>query len=115
MNLIDIMKKTIRLTENDLKKIIRETVQHILTESVEYGADPNMTIRVVGGDLQGEYTYEEFEKIADIRGYVEPSSNPIYSGSKVVGYPRVVGYVGPMWDGDAIRYETQDVYNAMSF
>lgn len=107
------MKKVIRLTESDLRKIVKETVQQVLNESNEM-IDPNMKVRVCGGDLQGEYTYDEFEKLADIRSYVEPSRNPLYSGSKIVGYPRITGYVGPMWDGDAIRYETQEVYNDLS-
>lgn len=28
--------------------------------------------------------------------------------------PEVDGYLGPMWDGGMLRYETQDVYNALS-
>jgi len=28
--------------------------------------------------------------------------------------PMVDGYVGPMWNGDGLRYETQEVYNALS-
>lgn len=28
--------------------------------------------------------------------------------------PMVDGYLSPMWDGDHLRYETQEVYNMMS-
>ena len=28
--------------------------------------------------------------------------------------PKVDGFLGPMWDGDAIRYECQESYNALS-
>lgn len=28
--------------------------------------------------------------------------------------PKVNGYLGPMWDGDGIRYETQEVYDMLS-
>lgn len=28
--------------------------------------------------------------------------------------PIVFGYVGPMWDGGKLRYETQEVYDMMS-
>lgn len=28
--------------------------------------------------------------------------------------PMVDGYLSPMWDGDGIRYETQEVYDMMS-
>jgi hypothetical protein len=28
--------------------------------------------------------------------------------------PKVEGYLGPMWDGDKLRYETQEVYDMLS-
>lgn len=28
--------------------------------------------------------------------------------------PKVSGYVGPMWDGGMLRYETVEVYDALS-
>lgn len=28
--------------------------------------------------------------------------------------PQVDGYLGPMWDGGKLRYETQEVYNLLS-
>lgn len=28
--------------------------------------------------------------------------------------PKVDGYLGPMWDGDMLRYESQEVYNVLS-
>ena len=28
--------------------------------------------------------------------------------------PKVNGYLGPMWDGDKLRYETQEVYDMLS-
>lgn len=28
--------------------------------------------------------------------------------------PKVDGYLGPMWDGDGLRYETQEVYDMLS-
>lgn len=28
--------------------------------------------------------------------------------------PKVDGYLGPMWDGGVLRYETQDVYDMLS-
>lgn len=28
--------------------------------------------------------------------------------------PKFEGFLGPMWDGNRVRYETQEVYNALS-
>lgn len=28
--------------------------------------------------------------------------------------PTLPGYLGPMWDGDGLRYETQEIYNQLS-
>ena len=28
--------------------------------------------------------------------------------------PKVDGYLGPMWDGGHLRYETQEIYNMLS-
>lgn len=33
---------------------------------------------------------------------------------ELMGQAIITGYVGPMWDGDKIRYETQEVYNLLS-
>lgn len=106
------MKKTIRLTESELKTIISESVKRILGESK--GFDPNMPVIIVGGELQGDYTAQEIVDNFEIRGYEEQSPNPIYADSPIVGYPKIKGYVGPMWDGDKIRYESQDAYDFFS-
>ena len=139
------MKKTIRLTESDLKQIISESVKKVLNETsydlarrahksaiqqrkydqaerlhkhmVDRSSqrfDPNMPVIIVGGDLQGKYTAQEIVDNFDIKGYNEPSTNPIYTDSKVIGYPKIRGYLGPMWDGDKIRYESQDAYDFYS-
>lgn len=76
--------------------------------------DPDMPVRIVGGNKEGEYTVEDILNNFDIKGYVEPFENSRYKDSKIVGYPRIAGYLGPMWDGDAIRYESQDVYDTLS-
>lgn len=139
------MKKTIRLTESDLKQIISESIKKVLNETsydlarrahksaiqqrkydqaerlhkhmVDRSSqrfDPNMPVIIVGGDLQGKYTAQEIVDNFDIKGYNEPSTNPIYTDSKVIGYPKIRGYLGPMWDGDKIRYESQDAYDFYS-
>ena len=76
----------------------------------------NYPIKVVGGDLEGQYTKEDFEqRFADrITGYFEVSQNPMYRNQKMIGYPKVRGYVGPMWDGGMIRYESPESYEMLS-
>ena len=101
-----------RLQENKLRKIIKESIKRVLRESK--GFDPNMPVIIVGGDLEGHYTAQEIVDNFDINGYEEQSENPIYADSPIVGYPRIKGYVGPMWDGDKIRYESQDAYDFFS-
>ena len=56
----------------------------------------------------------ELEKKFEVTGYVEPSHNHIYANQKMIGYPRLKGLIGPMWDGDRLRYETQAVCDALS-
>lgn len=138
------MKKTIRLTESGLHKVIEESVKRILIESDFASArdafinaynnnqedvndfyntfrersrdnfDPNMPVVLVGGRQQGEYTAQEIVDNFEVTGYKEPSTNATYANSKIIGYPKIKGYLGPMWDGDRIRYETQEVYNGLS-
>lgn len=76
--------------------------------------DPNMPVIIVGGDKQGRYVAQDIIDNFDINGYVEPSQNPIYTDSQLIGYPKIKGYIGPMWDGEKIRYESQDAYDFFS-
>lgn len=41
------------------------------------------------------------------RGYCVPRA-------ELDNQPLVDGYIGPMWDGDKLRYETQEVYDMLS-
>ena len=100
------------LRENKLRKIIKESIRRVLRESK--GFEPNMPVIIVGGDLEGHYTAQEIVDNFDINGYEEQSQNPRYADSPIVGYPKIRGYVGPMWDGDKIRYESQDAYDFFS-
>ena len=87
--------------------------KHLVNKSSER-FDPNMPVIIVGGDLQGTYTAQEIVDNFDINGYVKPSPNPIYTDSQLIGYPKIKGYLGPMWDGEKIRYESQDAYDFFS-
>lgn len=48
-----------------------------------------------------------------VRGfaYRGDNQNPAQR-AELQGQPQFVGLLGPMWDGDAIRYENQAAYNA---
>lgn len=89
-----------------------ESIGSFLLESF----DPDMDVIVVGGEKQGEYKAGELGKYFELGSSFQPDPSMMhfYKDSKIIGYPKLMGYVGPMWDGDRIRYETQEVYNAMS-
>lgn len=150
--------KRIRLTENDLHRIVKETVKRVLRENNYTDAanaykshvdgydkimrnggtigdedrakesalydkmcshagerfDPNMPVIVVGGSGEGEYTAGELGKYFELGDTNMPSRNPIYNDGKTIGYPSIKGYIGPMWDGDKIRYESQEAYDFYS-
>lgn len=67
---------------------------------------------VVGGELEGTYDVEDLWKYA--RGKTPPSSDGPMSRAILGNQPKLPGYLGPMWDGDGLRYETQEVYNQLS-
>lgn len=149
--------KVIKLTESELRNIIKESVTNILNEvtadtakNAYYTAydnmaknprsfsdkkrkqmdnlyhhydkrqsdrdnlDMNMPVIIVGGDKQGRYIVQDLFDNFEITGHVEPFTNSAYKDSKIVGYPRIAGYLGPMWDGDKLRYETQEAYDFFS-
>lgn len=87
--------------------------KHMVDKSSQ-GFDPNMPVIIVGGDKEGRYTAQDIVDNFELNGYVQPSQNPIYTDSQVIGYPKIKGYIGPMDDGGKIRYESQDAYDFFS-
>lgn len=87
--------------------------QHFTDRSAE-NFDPNMPVLVCFDDHCENFKAGDLEQYFEVTGYVEPSANPIYADQKMIGYPRLRGFIGPMWDGDRLRYETQKVYDMMS-
>jgi len=68
-----------------------------------------MKYRFFGGELNGQtLELEEVQKISNV-----VSVNPNLK-IELQGKPKVLGYLGPMWGGDYIRYESQKVYNELS-
>lgn len=74
----------------------------------------------VGGVLSGA----EFKDVNDVKavpcvGRTEDLTESRNKGELVQraeldNQPIFKGYLEPMWNGDGLRYETQEVYNAMS-
>ena len=87
--------------------------QHMTDRSRE-NFDPNMDVIICTDDGCTMLKAGELEDKFEVSGYVEPSPNPIYANQKMVGYPKLKGLLGPMWDGDRIRYESQSVYDSLS-
>lgn len=76
----------------------------------------------VGGKLNGCIidTDEVIkQKLLKCRGYTKDLTiQRIFGESahreELDNQPKFEGYIGPMWDGDKLRYETQSVYDLMT-
>ena len=147
------MKRRIRLTESELRKVVGRAVRKALNEagrpplvtrSGEFpfvrkgelpelsdddaaelrseldsrfgkwsGLDTDMPVVVVGGEYEGEYTLGDVMRDLPVVGFEGPSNNRRL-GMRTAGLPRIKGYVGPMVDGDRIRYESQEANDFFS-
>lgn len=87
--------------------------QHFADRSAE-NFDPNMPVKVCFDNGEQMFKAGDLEQYFEVSGFVEPSANPIYADQKIIGYPRLKGFIGPMSDGDKLRYETNNVYKMMS-
>lgn len=87
--------------------------QHFTDRSAE-NFNPDMPVMVCFDNGTQMFKAGDLEQYFEVTGYVEPSPNPIYADQKMIGYPRLKGFIGPMWDGDKLRYETQKVYDMLS-
>lgn len=67
---------------------------------------------VVGGELEGTYDVEALWKYAN--GKTPASSDGPLSRAILGNQPILPGYLGPMWNGDGLRYETPEVYRQLS-
>lgn len=72
----------------------------------------------VGGKLNGlEIDIEMAKKEFCINGYTEDCTKLRNQGvigvhrKELDNQPIFEGYLSPMWDGDKLRYETQEVYD----
>lgn len=85
-----------------------------LKDRASQNFNPDLDVLVCGGPKEGHYKAGDLDKYFEITGYVEPSQNNIYNNSILIGAPRIKGYLGPMNDGGKLRYETQEIYDALS-
>lgn len=76
----------------------------------------------VGGKYDGKmFDIADLEKLAEFTGKysqsyeLEEAHDIPCPRPELWNRPKISGYVGPMWDGDKLRYETQEVYNALSY
>ncbi|MGX8834697.1 hypothetical protein ACWG0P_10835 [Amedibacillus sp. YH-ame6] len=71
--------------------------------------------------VNGHQEVLEFENVHEVdkNKFVECGvCEPVQGGyfgirEELVGCPRFVGWVGPMWDGDAIRYESHEYFEKL--
>lgn len=68
-----------------------------------------------GQMFKEEFTNDNVIPALEVRGFEMTGnySNP-RTREEMQGAPKFAGLLGPMFDGDAIRYESQEVYNALS-
>ena len=77
-----------------------------------------MMIKFVSMD--GVKTFENFEDIPfEIKGYTEDLSELRAQGrcvhrKELDNQPIFDGFLGPMWDGGILRYETPEIYDMLS-
>lgn len=79
-----------------------------------------MKAKFVGGRLNGLTTTTEEIKAKYGNGEFTPdlsfkrSLGIIVRRAELDNQPKVDGYVGPMWNGDHLRYESNEMYERMS-
>lgn len=80
-----------------------------------------MKAMFVGGKLNG-MEFKDVNEVLDIlpcEGYTEDLSeirkqDGFVCREELDNQPIFEGYLSPMWDGNGLRYETEQVYNIMS-
>ena len=69
--------------------------KHFVDRSAE-NFNPDMPVLVCFDDHCENFKAEDLEQYFEITGFVKPSQNPIYADQKMIGYPRLKGFIGPM-------------------
>lgn len=76
-----------------------------------------MIARIYGGNLEGTHNVDDLwqhanGKTADLTA--SRNAGACVRRAELDNQPTLPGYCGPMWDGDGLRYETQEIYNQLS-
>ncbi|OAI43508.1 hypothetical protein AYO38_02575 [bacterium SCGC AG-212-C10] len=73
-------------------------------------------VHMVDGHMQAErLTFAAIEALGyPLVGAVEPRSGRYTVRAELQGQPKFAGPLGPMWDGDCIRYEDVETYRTLS-
>lgn len=62
-----------------------------------------------------ELTEEQLFPALEVRGYHFTKFNESkFQREEIRNAPKFSGLLGPMWDGDAVRYEDAETYKALS-
>lgn len=74
---------------------------------------------LVGYGSVKEFEVEELKKYYEVIGLSADYSKERKEGlcvprKELDNQPLLKGFIGPMWDGGKLRYETQDVYEKLS-
>ena len=70
---------------------------------------------VNGHFVKDEFTDENVIPAMEIRGYALNGLNKnSHQRAELQGQPKFKGVNGPMWDGDAVRYEGPEAYKRLS-
>lgn len=76
-----------------------------------------MIARIYGGNLEGTYNVEDLWQHSNgkTKDWTERrNAGACVPRAELDNQPTLPGYLGPMWDGDGLRYETQEIYNQLS-
>ena len=70
---------------------------------------------VAGRMMVSEFDEDNILPAFEVRGFEHTGFNLNHRHrEELQGQPRFSGVLGPMWDGDAVRYEDQQTYNTLS-
>lgn len=106
----------------ELKQIVKEEIKRILKEtnsSPKYVAVLSRSQSITSEDLNDFISKMESNGYKVKRTITAADVDKNYTGLKYdrkwsIGAPEFSGILGPMKNGEGLRYETQSVYNAMS-
>ena len=77
-------------------------------------------MKIVFVSMNKTEEYNSFEEVPyEVKGYTEDLTEIRNSGGcvhrkELDNQPEYRGFLGPMWDGGGLRYETSEVYNLLS-